>query len=380
LATQTPNLGLFKAEPDDYVQDTLVQKFGQNWDVLDQRIVQLDNQIQSNQSTNVLAADVFVSGFVLSGMNASKDLTIANQLNVAAGVCYVGQSDGTLHRFIVNTTSFTTSLASSTYYLDFQPDGAYSWGTAHSAQFGYLPIAEVATDVNGNIATVADRRPLVPGVSKINADTVDGKHAGDLALATHVHDDRYYTENEVNAKLANKAELSHTHDDRYLSKTNSSSYVPTADYHPATKKYVDDNLSSAGYGDMLKAVYDPDNDGRVEQAENADTVDGLHASDFTLQSNFSSHTGDTAAHGATSTATANRIVLRDSAGRAKVAAPAAADDIARKDTVDAVQANLNSHTGAAAPHSGHVKGTVSLIVSSTAPSSPAVNDLWVDIS
>jgi|GEM_PF-6503633 len=34
--------------------------------------------------------------------------------------------------------------------------------------------------------------------------------------------------------------------------------------------------------------------------------------------------------------TAHRTVLRDSAGRAKVAAPAASDDIARKDTVDAV--------------------------------------------
>jgi len=39
-------------------------------------------------------------------------------------------------------------------------------------------------------------------------------------------------------------------------------------------------------------------------------------------------------HGATSEATAHRIIMRDSAGRAKVAAPSASDDIARKDTVD----------------------------------------------
>lgn len=30
----------------------------------------------------------------------------------------------------------------------------------------------------------------------------------------------------------------------YLSKTNTDSYTPTADYHPATKKYVDDNIST----------------------------------------------------------------------------------------------------------------------------------------
>jgi len=41
------------------------------------------------------------------------------------------------------------------------------------------------------------------------------------------------------------------------------------------------------------------------------------------------------AHGSTSAATANRIIQRDAAGRAKVAAPAAADDIARKAEVDA---------------------------------------------
>ncbi len=50
---------------------------------------------------------------------------------------------------------------------------------------------------------------------------------------------------------------------------------------------------------------------------------------------LSTHTSATSAHSATSAATANRIMLRDAAGRAKVAAPAAADDIARKDTVDA---------------------------------------------
>ncbi|MEG6521184.1 hypothetical protein [Desulfotomaculum sp. 1211_IL3151] len=51
----------------------------------------------------------------------------------------------------------------------------------------------------------------------------------------------------------------------------------------------------------------------------------------------------TTAHGATSAATANKIIIRDAVGRAKVAAPSAADDIARKDTVDAVQTNLTSH-------------------------------------
>jgi hypothetical protein len=52
------------------------------------------------------------------------------------------------------------------------------------------------------------------------------------------------------------------------------------------------------------------------------------------------HADSTAPHSATSAATADRLMLRDAAGRAKVAAPSASDDIARKDTVDTAIANL----------------------------------------
>ncbi|WP_127539397.1 hypothetical protein [Paenibacillus illinoisensis] len=45
----------------------------------------------------------------------------------------------------------------------------------------------------------------------------------------------------------------------------------------------------------------------------------------------------------TSAATPDTLMQRDAEGRAKVAAPAAADDIARKTETDAVQANLDSH-------------------------------------
>lgn len=54
-------------------------------------------------------------------------------------------------------------------------------------------------------------------------------------------------------------------------------YTPTHDYNPATKKYVDDAVASitpTGAGDMLKSVYDTDDDGKVDAAEDADTVNG----------------------------------------------------------------------------------------------------------
>ena len=69
-----------------------------------------------------------------------------------------------------------------------------------------------------------------------------------------------------------------------------------------------------------------------------------------LQADLTSHTGATSAHSATSAATANRIMMRDSAGRAKVAKPVAGDDVARKDTVDVVQSDLDAHKAEKAIH------------------------------
>ncbi len=68
-----------------------------------------------------------------------------------------------------------------------------------------------------------------------------------------------------------------------------------------------------------------------------------HETPTGAQTKVNTHENKTSTHGATSAATANRLIMRDAYGRAKVAAPSAADDIARKDTVDAVQGNLASH-------------------------------------
>lgn len=144
----------------------------------------IDANAATRKEPEVLAQDIFASGFVVSGMVASKNATVANQLDVTAGACYIQQADSGLRRFTPAAASFTTSLALATYYLDFQPDGTYSWGTAHSAQTGYLPVAEVTTDAAGAIATVTDKRPLVPGIGKVNADLLRSRN---LAAEHDVH-------------------------------------------------------------------------------------------------------------------------------------------------------------------------------------------------
>lgn len=74
-----------------------------------------------------------------------------------------------------------------------------------------------------------------------------------------------------------------------------------------------------------------------------------HETPTGAQAKVDAHAAGTNVHGATSAVTANRIMIRDANGRAKVAAPAAADDIARKDTVDSKfdPSTGHKHTGAA---------------------------------
>lgn len=77
------------------------------------------------------------------------------------------------------------------------------------------------------------------------------------------------------------------------------------------------------------------------------TVQGQLSGDIAghLLTNIETHKDNTTtAHGATSAAAANKIIVRDASGRAKVAAPSAADDIARKDTVDALAGVGNTAT------------------------------------
>jgi hypothetical protein len=106
---------------------------------------------------------------------------------------------------------------------------------------------------------------------------------------------------------------------------------------------------------MAKGKYWNGTSWQVLDAGDADTLDGKHFTDIQndAQSKVNTHAALTSAHNATSAATANRIMMRDANGRAKVAAPSASDDIARKDTVD----NHAAQT-ATLSNLGHVKHAV----------------------
>ncbi|MEG1753454.1 MAG: hypothetical protein RR234_06020 [Christensenella sp.] len=82
--------------------------------------------------------------------------------------------------------------------------------------------------------------------------------------------------------------------------------APTANMHAANKKYVDDIASGKGNGDMLKTVYDKNNDGIVD---NAALLGGLASGEF-CRINDARLSDTRPANGGTSTA-AYKIVEAD---------------------------------------------------------------------
>ncbi len=118
---------------------------------------------QYTEATNSFCQDLFTP-FVLWGLTCAKDGTTASQLDADYGVYYALQADLTLRRRYLAAANYTTSVASTTYYLDANPDGTVSWGTAHSTEANYLTICQVTTDVNANILTVTDERSLDTGL------------------------------------------------------------------------------------------------------------------------------------------------------------------------------------------------------------------------
>ncbi len=77
---------------------------------------------------------------------------------------------------------------------------------------------------------------------------------------------------------------------------------------------------------------------------------------------LATHAGLTTAHGAVSAATPNKIVVRDAAGRSKVVAPSAEDDIALKSNVTTVNSALTDHAALTTAHGAVSAATASKIV------------------
>jgi len=78
-------------------------------------------------------------------------------------------------------------------------------------QKGYLPSSAEKDALAGSSGT--------PSLSNKYVTNADSRLSDARTPTTHTHDDRYYTETEMDIALSAKAATSHTHDDRYYTET-----------------------------------------------------------------------------------------------------------------------------------------------------------------
>lgn len=88
-----------------------------------------------------------------------------------------------------------------------------------------------------------------PGVQGPKGDPGEKGEKGDPGSDASV------TKQNVEAVLTGDI-TSHNHDSRYISKSNTSTYTPTTDYHPATKKYVDDTVAAIDVTEQISGKAD----------------------------------------------------------------------------------------------------------------------------
>lgn len=130
------------------------------WNMPLQRLMNVGNDlVTSTSAANGFEQD-FLTGFVLTGLVSTKDGVTANQLDVTSGIAFLVQSDSSLGRIAPLASRQLTSAINSTYFLDLNPDGSFSFATSHSTVSNHLTLATVTTDGSGNIATVTDARQL----------------------------------------------------------------------------------------------------------------------------------------------------------------------------------------------------------------------------
>ena len=114
-----------------------------------------------------------------------------------------------------------------------------------------------------------------PGIQGPKGDPGEKGEKGDPGSDASV------TKQNVEAVLTGDI-TSHNHDSRYISKSNTSTYTPTTDYHPATKKYVDDTVAAVDVTEQIsgkadKTYVDSKLDTKVDKEEGK----GLSSTDFT---------------------------------------------------------------------------------------------------
>ena len=214
---------------------------------------------------NEISARTLAINEVRSDMNAA-DSAIRSEMNAAdmdirSIIAEESESrvsaDNTLQANIEAETSARETALS--LKVDKESGKVLSSNDYTDAEKNKLSGIQAGAQVN-SVTSVAGRTGAVTlSKSDVGLSNIDNTSDANKPISTA-------TQSALNSKADVSALDTKANKSDVLTKTNTTSFTPTSAYHPATKKYVDDSVSAAGGGDMLKNVYDTDGDGIVDNA------------------------------------------------------------------------------------------------------------------
>ena len=174
---------------------------------------EIDQKLQGLPTAGHKHTKSDITDFPALGTAAAKnvgDFAAASHTHNYAGSSSAGGAANSANKLNKNAGSATQGV----YFKDGVP-------VAMTCTLGKsVPADAKFTDTNtwrgvqDNLTSTATDQSLSANQGKVLKGLVDGK-----AASSHTHDDRYYTESEMNTKLNGKANASHTHDDRYYTES-----------------------------------------------------------------------------------------------------------------------------------------------------------------
>ena len=174
---------------------------------------EIDQKLQGLPTAGHKHTKSDITDFPALGTAAAKnvgDFAAASHTHNYAGSSSAGGAANSANKLNTNAGSSTQGV----YFKDGVPVAMpYTLGKSVPADAKFTD-TNTWRGVQDNLTSTATNQSLSANQGKVLKGLVDGK-----AASSHTHDDRYYTESEMNTKLNGKANASHTHDDRYYTES-----------------------------------------------------------------------------------------------------------------------------------------------------------------
>ena len=174
---------------------------------------EIDQKLQGLPTAGHKHTKSDITDFPALGTAAAKnvgDFAAASHTHNYAGSSSAGGAANSANKLNTNAGSSTQGV----YFKDGVPVAmTYTLGKSVPADAKFTD-TDTWRGVQDNLTSTATNQSLSANQGKVLKGLLDGK-----AASSHTHDDRYYTESEMNTKLNGKANASHTHDDRYYTES-----------------------------------------------------------------------------------------------------------------------------------------------------------------